>query len=89
MKLPSNLTDAATFLARTFNDYAGGESQVMFLGRDQQGRVGVVVSWEGDEMVCAMLIEAFLVKQGETIIHRSQKKAGKTLLVYKTKPHPR
>lgn len=80
-----NLAGAASFLAKTFDDYAGGKSEVVFMGGDSQGRIVILVRWLGDEMIRAMQVEAFLVKQGETIMHRSQKKGGYTMLVYKVK----
>lgn len=80
-----SLASAASFLAKTFDDYAGGRSEVLFLGGDSQGRMVVAVRWEGDELVRAMQVKDFLVKQGDTIVHSIQRKAGKTLLVYKIK----
>lgn len=80
-----NLASAASFLAKTFDDYAGGKSEVIFLGGDPQGRIVVLVRWLGDEIIRAMQVEAFLVKQGETIVHRSQKKGNHMMLVYKIK----
>ena len=88
MNQPFNLDSAASFLAKTFDDYAGGKSRVAFLGHDPKGRMMVAVAWEGDELVTAMQVEAFLVKQGETIVQRSQKHGSTTLLAYKMKPQP-
>ncbi len=88
MSQPFNLASAASFLAKTFDDYAGGKSRVAFVGLDQQGRMLVAVAWDGDELVTAMQVEAFLVKQGETIVQRSRKHGSITMLAYKMKQQP-
>lgn len=82
MDKPTTLNEAQQQLALAFQDITGLAPRVTLVGRDQRGCPVVVVVYPGDEMVRSMQIEAFVIKHGDTIRHRSQRRHGDTILVY-------
>jgi hypothetical protein len=89
MKQPLNIGAAEKEFGLAFKIIAGLEPKITIVGKDVQQRSVVAVHYPGDELVRAMQIEAFIAKQGDSIIHRSQLKYGNTLLVYRVEPRHR
>ncbi|MGI4819901.1 MAG: hypothetical protein ACRYFV_01710 [Janthinobacterium lividum] len=84
MKEPESLDEAAEQLAETFRliTKPACKPKVTLMGRDEKGRVVIVVGFRGNQMIAAMQVEAFIVENGDSIRHRSQVKDGNTFLIY-------
>ena len=83
MSQPTTLQEAAYELSCTFELIAGLRPRVAINAvREADGSRLVAVGFQGDEMVRAMQIEAFVVEKGDRIHHRSQKRNGLTVLAY-------
>lgn len=89
MKQPQNIGEAEKEFGIAFKLIAGLEPKVTIVGRDTQQRLVVAIHYQGEELVRAMQIEAFVVEQGDSILHRSQFADGKTVLVYRSEPRKR
>lgn len=89
MKQPQNIGEAEKELGTAFKLIAGLEPKVMVVGKDAQQRVVVALQYHGEELVRAMQLEAFIVQEGDSILHRSQFTDGKTVLVYRSEPRKR
>lgn len=89
MKQPRTIREIEQELAATFGQITGLQPTVQVVGKDAQQRVVVAVHYPGDELIKGMQLEAFIVSRGDSILHRSQRKEGNTVMVYRTEPKNR
>ena len=89
MKPPQNIAEAEKEFGAAFVIIAGLEPKVTIVGWDAAQRMVVAIHYQGDELVRAMQLEAFIVEKGDSIIHRSQVTDGKTVMVFRVEPRNR
>lgn len=82
MKVPTTLVEAALALELTFREIGAGNPRVIWMGRDDQKRVRVMVHYHGDQLVSCTKVEAWLTEQGDTITVRSHVRDEQTIMQY-------
>lgn len=82
MKQPANLAEAAINLEQTFRIISGGNPRVIWMGRDDEHRVRVMVHYHGDQLVNCAKVEAWVVERGDTITVASHVRDEQTIMQF-------
>lgn len=82
MKTPTTLAEAALALEQAFREIGGGNPRVIWMGRDEQRRVRIMVHYHGDQLVSCTKVEAWIIERGDTITVRSHVRDSQTIMQY-------